>query len=126
MRVFSKLMDAIEHSQTEEDLAVFSKEIALGGQRMFLVDSRLKFWEVYVKLPVKKHYEVILEGQPCKLYFDLEFEIKHNRNKDGSRMTQVLVELVTKTLKSFGISSKDVVSLDSSSEMKFSKHLIFR
>ena len=29
MKVFSKLSDAIEHSQTAEDLAVFSKPIVL-------------------------------------------------------------------------------------------------
>ena len=71
MKVFSKLSDAIEHSQTAEDLAVFSKEISLSGQRIFLVETRIKFWDVYVNLPLKKHYEVILDDQPCKLFFDL-------------------------------------------------------
>lgn len=126
MRAFSKLVDAIEHAQTADDLAVFSKEIGLDGQRMFLVASRLKFWDVYKRFPVKKHYEVILENQPVKLFFDLEFQIESNRHKDGSKMTKVLIELVAKTLQSFGISHEDVISLDSSSERKFSKHLIFR
>ena len=56
----------------------------------------------------------------------LEYEIEPNPNKNGSRMTKVLIDLVSRILESFGANCKDVISLDSSSASKFSKHLVFR
>ena len=129
MRVFLKLNDAIRYCENVSDLAVFSKEIGLGGQRHFLVSTRDQFWEIYQNLSVKKHYEVILPGKPCKLYFDLEYMLYLNKNKDGSKMTDALVDLVSRSLfQEFGIvvNLAEVIILDSTTKEKFSKHLIFR
>lgn len=129
MKVFPKLIDAITHSESESNLAIFSKEIGLGGKRHFLVCSREQFWEAYRKLSVKKHYEIILPNKPCKLYFDLEFDIRYNKERDGKVMTAELIELVVKTLKELlgsEVDLSDIIDLDSSSEVKFSKHIIFR
>lgn len=129
MKVFPKLIDAITHSESESNLAIFSKEIGLGGQRHFLVCSREQFWEAYRNLPVKKHYEIVLPNKPCKLYFDLEFDIRYNKEKDGKVMTAELIELVVKTLTELfesEVDMGDIIDLDSSSDVKFSKHIIFR
>ena len=129
MKVFSKLNDAIRHSETGQDLVVFSKEIGLGGQRHFLVSTREHFWEIYRNLPLKNHYEIILPEKPCKLYFDLDYNLHLNKNKDGSRMTDALIDLVSRSLfQEYGVKVNlaDLVILDSTTKEKFSKHLIFR
>ncbi|XP_021398556.1 DNA-directed primase/polymerase protein isoform X4 [Lonchura striata] len=73
-------------------------------------------------------YEVIPEKEPCKLYFDLEFYKPANPDADGKSMVMKLIELVSQKLKEFydvNCSSEDVLNLDSSTEEKFSRHLIF-
>ena len=77
----------------------------------------------------KHYYEVIPSTEPCKLYFDLEFLIEHNPEKDGYRMTESLVSLVNNKLqKEFSCVSfiEDVLILESSTAKKFSVHLIFQ
>ena len=129
MNLFWKLDEAIKHSESQPDLAVFSKEIGLGGQRHFLVSTRAEFWTIYNKLHTKKHYEVILPEKPCKLYLDLEYGIHLNRSKEGMKMIEVLIDLVSKCLlQEFEIilDLDDLILLDSSNEAKFSKHMIIR
>lgn len=70
----------------------------------------------------------ISEGAHSKLYFDLEFNTKHNKDINGLEMTSVLIDIVNRELsKYFGIKNtiKDVLILDSSYQGKFSSHLIF-
>lgn len=53
---------------------VFSFEDAREGKRRFLVSSFASFWDNYAHhtLPTQRHvYEIIREGAPCRLYFDL-------------------------------------------------------
>ncbi|XP_041335795.1 DNA-directed primase/polymerase protein isoform X3 [Pyrgilauda ruficollis] len=73
-------------------------------------------------------YEVIPEKDACKLYFDLEFYKPANPDADGKSMVMKLIELVSQKLKEFydvNCSSEDVLNLDSSTDEKFSRHLIF-
>ncbi|NXX69198.1 PRIPO protein, partial [Spizella passerina] len=73
-------------------------------------------------------YEVIPEKDACKLYFDLEFYKPANPDADGKSMVMKLIELVSQKLKEFydvNCSSEDVLNLDSSTDEKFSQHLIF-
>lgn len=42
--------------------------------------------------------QVIREGHPCHLYFDLEFPIELNPGVDGQALTQRLLVLVQKCL----------------------------
>lgn len=110
-------------------MAVFAKEVGLSGQRHFLVATTEEFWDIYKKLPTKKHYEVILPGKPCKLYLDLEFLLDLNKSKDGNVLTDITIEVVKRSLlQDFGVRTnlEDVIILDSTSEKKFSRHLIFR
>ncbi|OXB76762.1 UNVERIFIED_CONTAM: hypothetical protein H355_016243, partial [Colinus virginianus] len=73
-------------------------------------------------------YEVIPEKDACKLYFDLEFHKAANPGADGKDMVAKLIELVSQKLKELydvNCSASDVLNLDSSTDEKFSRHLIF-
>ena len=129
MKLYWSLDDAIRHSEMERELVVFAKEVGLAGQRHFLISTKEEFWEIYKKLPSKKHYEVILPGKPCKLYLDLEYILEINENKEGTTMTEVLIEVVKRSVfQDFGITTnlEDVIILDSTNKKKFSRHIIFR
>ncbi|XP_053109420.1 DNA-directed primase/polymerase protein isoform X2 [Hemicordylus capensis] len=74
-------------------------------------------------------YEVIPEDAVCKLYFDLEFCIPTNQGADGKHMVADLIEFVCEKLEEhYGVkcAAEDVLNLDSSTEEKFSCHLIFQ
>ena len=43
--------------------------------------------------------QVVREGTPCHLYFDLEYVPEHNPIFDGASMVLLLVELVRKALR---------------------------
>ena len=73
-------------------------------------------------------YNRFLSGHPLKLYFDLEFSILQNTNKDGKLMIDSLINTLNNVVKEqFDINNSisDVLILDSSTDIKFSSHLIF-
>lgn len=78
--------------------------------------------------PPLHDYELIREGRPCRLYYDLEYARGANAGADGPGMVRRVVELTREVLQErFSVSLKDgqVLELDSSSRTKFSRHLIF-
>ncbi|KAK1947141.1 DNA-directed primase/polymerase protein [Phytophthora citrophthora] len=108
---------------------VFSFESAGDGKRRFLVASFAEFWKNYKKTSSKQRhvYEIIREGVPCRLYFDLEFKRDINPNADGASLVSMLVSLLQLELyRRYGINVKDrdIYQLDSSTPAKFSRHLI--
>lgn len=117
----------------ESALTVFSYEseaFGTGGKRSFLVADAKNFFGVFKNRPLQKRtaYEVIAVHCRSKLYFDLEFENEYNKTSDGVAMTQVLINIVKFYIKKcFGVtcSENEIINLNSSSETKFSKHLIF-
>jgi hypothetical protein len=76
---------------------------------------------------IKKHvYEIIRENYPCRAYFDLEFSTEDNPELDGDAITAMWCNLVVWKVHSlFGIAlgPQNVVVLDCSTEVKFSKHM---
>ncbi|GJR34279.1 hypothetical protein Tco_1209963, partial [Tanacetum coccineum] len=77
----------------------------------------------------RHHYEVIQEGMPCHLYFDLEFNIKENAEKNGDEMVDLLITIIFECLlEKYSIQGDTnwIVELDSSTKDKFSRHLIIR
>ncbi|XP_054634809.1 DNA-directed primase/polymerase protein [Dunckerocampus dactyliophorus] len=132
-KLFPRQSLAISFAQScKEPVHVFAleKEKALQGQRIFLVTSYSELWHYYrTNTQSLMHcYEVIPEGAVCKLYFDLEFHKPSNREADGKKMVSLWIQYVCKKLKDiYGIdcSAKNVLSLDSSTDDKFSRHLIF-
>lgn len=135
-KTFFRQQDAFTYAKSKSsDLHVFSFESdTIGsetGQRMFLVASNENFWHNYKQLDVKKryHYEVIAEGTVCKLYFDLEYNKEKNPNKDGSKLVDTFIKYVCVWLKNqFNIQCDRSIVLDlcASTDVKFSRHLIFQ
>lgn len=115
----------------KENVHVFALECKAGdGQRIYLVTSYAQLWFYYKSRKTLLHcYEVIPENAVCKLYFDLEFNKLANPGADGQRMVALLIEHVCKALEELynvHCSAEDVFNLDSSTEEKFSRHLIFQ
>ncbi|KAM5313189.1 DNA-directed primase/polymerase protein isoform 1-T2 [Glossophaga mutica] len=115
----------------KEDVHVFALEHEVGeGQRVYLVTTYVQFWFHYKSRKNLLHcYEVIPENAVCKLYFDLEFNKLANPGADGKKMVALLIEHVCKALQELcgvNCSAEDVFNLDSSTDAKFSRHLIFQ
>ncbi|POM62298.1 hypothetical protein PHPALM_28565 [Phytophthora palmivora] len=109
---------------------VFSFESAGDGKRRFLVASFAEFWKNYKKTRAdQRHvYEIIREGVPCRLYFDLEFKCDVNARVDGNLLVAGLISLLQLQLyRRYGlhVHYRDIYQLDSSTPTKFSRHLIF-
>ncbi|XP_052517242.1 DNA-directed primase/polymerase protein [Budorcas taxicolor] len=115
----------------KQEVHVFALECKVGdGQRIYLVTTYAQLWFYYKSRRNLLHcYEVIPENAVCKLYFDLEFNKLANPGADGKKMVALLIQHVCKALEEFytvNCSAEDVLNLDSSTEEKFSRHLIFQ
>ncbi|XP_068043062.1 DNA-directed primase/polymerase protein isoform X2 [Anomalospiza imberbis] len=132
-KIFSRQAEAFSYVKScKEDVHVFALEKnTQTGQRFYLVTTYEQLWFYYTqgcKTCLMHCYEVIPEKDVCKLYFDLEFYKPANPDADGKSMVMKLIELVSQKLKEFydvNCSSEDVLNLDSSTDEKFSRHLIF-
>ncbi|NXV07786.1 PRIPO protein, partial [Cettia cetti] len=132
-KIFSRQAEAFNYVKTcKEDVHVFALEKnTQSGQRSYLVTTYKELWFYYTKgykTSLMHCYEVIPEKDACKLYFDLEFYKPANPDADGKLMVMKLIELVSQKLKELydvNCSSEDVLNLDSSTDEKFSRHLIF-
>ncbi|KAM6971958.1 DNA-directed primase/polymerase protein [Aplochiton taeniatus] len=132
-KLFPRQSMAISFAQScKEDVHIFAleKEQASLGQRIYLVTSYSELWHYYrtYRQSLMHCYEVIPEGAVCKLYFDLEFYRPSNEGLDGKSMVSSLVQYVCEKLMEVyqvACSAKNVLNLDSSTEEKFSRHLIF-
>ncbi|NWR68865.1 PRIPO protein, partial [Centropus unirufus] len=132
-KIFFRQADAFNYVKTcKEDVHIFALENnTQSGQRFYLVTTYKELWFYYTKgykTSLMHCYEVIPEKDACKLYFDLEFYKPANPGADGKSMVAKLIELVCQRLKELydvNCSAKDVLNLDSSTDEKFSRHLIF-
>ncbi|NXD06831.1 PRIPO protein, partial [Nothocercus nigrocapillus] len=132
-KIFCRQAEAFHYVKNcEEDVHVFALEKnTQNGQRFYLVTTYCELWFYYTKdykTSLMHCYEVIPEKDACKLYFDLEFYKPSNPGADGKSMVAKLIELVNKKLEEIydvNCSVKDVLNLDSSTDEKFSRHLIF-
>ncbi|XP_064005047.1 DNA-directed primase/polymerase protein [Pogoniulus pusillus] len=132
-KIFCRQAEAFEYVKTcKEDVHVFALEKnTQSGQRFYLVTTYKELWFYYTKgykTSLMHCYEVIPEQDACKLYFDLEFYKPANPGADGKSMVAKLIELVSQKLKELydvNCSAEDVLNLDSSTDEKFSRHLIF-
>ncbi|XP_058797758.1 DNA-directed primase/polymerase protein-like [Phymastichus coffea] len=123
------LADAAEYSQGPDILCcfVFQDE---NERRRFIVTYPEDFWNDLEHCPPERRvfYEVIPENSPCFLYYDLEFNTEMNKDNNGIRMTQTVIDLTCEYIKKYWkypCSRNEVINLDSSRVGKFSKHLIF-
>ncbi|KAF7238049.1 DNA-directed primase/polymerase protein [Varanus komodoensis] len=133
-KLFPRLTQAIHFAKTcKEEVHVFALEKhPEKKQRIYLVTTYIELWFYYskhYKTSLMHCYEVIPETAVCKLYFDLEFYIPTNPEADGKQMVTDLIEFVCKKLDEYyevKCSAEDILNLDSSTEEKFSSHLIFQ
>ncbi|CAJ1952918.1 unnamed protein product [Sphenostylis stenocarpa] len=128
---FPRQDEAMNFVKGQEDVHVFSYQDHFNGQRRFLVSTYTEFWRRYKNMNPKfrHHYEVIQESLPCHLYFDLEFNKKVNIEKNGEEMVDLLISIVLEAIhEKYAIQGDHdwVVELDSSTEDKFSRHIIVR
>ncbi|XP_041641649.1 DNA-directed primase/polymerase protein [Cheilinus undulatus] len=132
-KLFPRQSMAISFAQScREAVHIFAleKENTPQGQRIYLVTSYTELWHYYrtYTQSLMHCYEVIPEGAVCKLYFDLEFHKPSNKGADGKAMVSSLIQFVCdKLMEIYGIecTPKNILNLDSSTEEKFSRHLIF-
>ncbi|KAI0562680.1 DNA-directed primase/polymerase protein isoform X1 [Gracilaria domingensis] len=111
------------------NVQVWSNEIDTSGKRQYSTGSYDAFWRFYTRCmrrSSKLHfYEVIRNRRACKLYFDLEYKRAENVC-DAENMIESLVAVVSKLAgTNLRRHSEDVVELDSTTEKKFSRHLVF-
>ena len=112
---------------------IFSMEVSSTGKRRYIVGQLGRFMDWYWRKtdPNQRHcYELIREGTPCRLYLDLEFARAANPEINGDVAEQLMAELVEELrqglLREYGIQVDRTafIGLDSSTEKKFSRHLI--
>ncbi|KAK4307002.1 hypothetical protein Pmani_021211 [Petrolisthes manimaculis] len=133
-RVFPRQAQALEYAQTQgHGLMVFAFEgeaVGSGGCRQFMTTHPRQMWQRQTERQPHQRcsYEVIQEGAVCKLYFDLEFPRAHNPCNNGSTMIDTFIAVVCHFIhQEFNLrcSRKNILELCSSTDAKFSKHLIF-
>ncbi|PNF25482.1 hypothetical protein B7P43_G05931 [Cryptotermes secundus] len=129
-KIMRKQQDALEYVRVRKNgMMAFAFQDKFGC-RMFLVAHPTVFWFYDSRRSCQDRcsYEIILEHAVCKLYFDLEFYREHNPHHDGHRMVESFIKIISFHLKKeWGITAdrRHVLDLDSSTENKFSRHLIF-
>ena len=103
------------------------------GKRKYLVGEfgRIADWYWRKTAPASRHlYEVIREGSPCRLYFDLEYSKLYNSSVPETKLLRELEdELATELQLHYGkflprLKPSQIVNLDSSNEKKFSRHWV--
>ena len=113
-------------------LGLFSREFSSSGCRRFLVDTKVGFALASAprdtgRLAQQHLYEVLMEKQPCWLYFDLEFPRCVNPNLDPGKVISAFYGLLNEFCHAtLGLTLDDefLFELDSTTEEKFSKHVI--
>ncbi|GAV76314.1 Herpes_UL52 domain-containing protein [Cephalotus follicularis] len=128
---FPRQDEALKVAKGHANVHVFSYQDHVNGQRRFLVSTYKEFWRRYKSMDSKfrHHYEVIQEGLPCHLYYDLEFSKQNNPEKIGDEMVDVLISVTFEVLlEKYSIQGNRewVVELDSSTAEKFSRHVVIR
>jgi len=138
---FNKLAEAIEHRQlliregsyAEEQLGIFAEEFSKSGARHFYVHTYVGFALHYASLaPGTAHYhEVVQDGRPCWLYFDLDLPQSKVRkpHADPDSVLASFKEALGKFCQhelSMELDESAMVILDSSTPKKLSKHVIVR
>lgn len=111
------------------------------GKKGFLSTSYSHFFRSYqqiVATPKWKfeasrtrcHYEVILRGLPCDMYFDLDVKTKQNPNFDIDKAQPLLFKYIRQLCVDRGLCEEEdgvtILISDSSSEVKISRHYVLK
>lgn len=128
---FPRQDQAVQFAENHVDVSLFSYQDHVNGQRRFLATTYEELWRRYKSMDHKyrHHYEVIREGSPCHLYFDLEYNRTLNVEANGVEMVDLLLSVVSDSIHDiYGLQFETewTIELDSSTTEKFSRHLIIR
>jgi len=113
---------------------MFAMETPLKGKRRYISAHLGRFMDHYWRdcdVHNRHYYELIKEGSPCRLYFDLEFNKRSNPHLTPTVTDVLLTELFDELRHEFqnmyniSIERSCMVDLDSSTPKKFSRHWIF-
>ena len=122
----------MSEAPADGDLMLWSLETDAHGARRYIVATLADFWRRYrtLKPEFRHYYEVIVAGTPCHLYLDLEFHRGSNPRADGDRMVATLrAELGAALEDRFGatiLNGAEWIEMDSSTDTKFSRHVVLR
>jgi hypothetical protein len=106
-----------------EELFVFARETDGAGRRRFFVTTHGELFRQLKRTTAERGrhlYELIREGRPCCLYFDVEFARALNPGLDGAAgVAALLAELPAALARAypalaFRVAPRDIVDLDSS------------
>lgn len=139
MRLFATQADAFTDcdnpANVPKHLRVWACEIDSNGRRRFLTASYDAFWRLYSRMlrraPARTchYYEVIRERHAAKLYLDLELNRPANPNisvQDADGMTQAVIQTCLQVAGATSERHKQVMLLESTTEKKYSMHVIFQ
>ncbi|KAI6225026.1 DNA-directed primase/polymerase protein [Aphelenchoides besseyi] len=121
---------AFDYQQENPDSRLFSFEAPefKAGGRKFICTQLDTFYNFYNTPEAPRHfYEIIQADRSCRPYFDLEFDRKLNPKVDGVQLVRAFVSICQKVFKQMlGLEVKEerFLTLDSTSEKKFSAHVI--
>ncbi|KAI1711436.1 DNA-directed primase/polymerase protein [Ditylenchus destructor] len=127
-----KQIDAFMKTIGEPDMRVWAFEAPKfkPGIRAFVATDIPSFYRWYRKCDenLRHFYEIIQEDRPCRLYFDLEYKKEYNLEVNSEEMLRqfidVCVRFIYDTMNVQLDRDKSFLILDSSSEIKFSVHII--
>ena len=145
---FGRLVDALSFRQklvreghySLDQIGVFAHDLDQRGAKRWLVDTYAGFAHAASPKAMQDDgtmsdftplhlYEVIVENEPCWLYFDLEFSKVANPDADAGDTMQAFSLLLRMFCSETGAGTLDVESmlvLDSSTDVKFSKHVVVK
>jgi len=134
---FSKQAEAINYQKQlidsekyeESQLGLFAEETSSKGQRRYHVNTFAGFAAKLGRQGPGGHFnEVILENRPCWLYFDLDFSKVANPQLDEVAVLEQFRTLLRNFCfdESIPFNESLAIYLDSSTDMKFSWHVIVK
>lgn len=111
------------------DYFILSCNVYFLGCRKFIAADLRNFYVLFYrdcKLP-RHFYEIIQEGVPCRLYFDLEYYREFNPDINDMQILSDFLDICILSLKELiavSLGRSNFMILDSSNDQKFSAHVI--
>ncbi|CAJ0564681.1 unnamed protein product, partial [Mesorhabditis spiculigera] len=129
---FSKQQPALERknelAKTLPDARVFTEQLPNNAHR-YIATAVARFWRNYeAQLTGKRHFfELIEDGMPCRLYFDLEYDKPANPGLDASTVYMHFINTTIRLIHEIfdmKLTRKNFLALDSTTDSKYSCHVI--
>ncbi|CAD7705337.1 unnamed protein product [Ostreobium quekettii] len=116
-----------------EAVRLFGEEVEYenGSGRSFIGATYMGMWKRYrgTSMHQRHFYEIVRDRRPCHLYFDVDLQKGKMKEEEGDAMVDRLLSYVDAELRdTWDLHLRDalVLELDSTTSIKFSRHLIVR